>query len=182
MLPFILGGVALAATGYGIAKFFEEDSSCSKNGYWEDNLSDIMDRFEDMKSKLYETTLKEFQIALKEIENLEKGIEISIYEPIENQCDFLTLNEKIEDKLDKYIDILENVQDFISTEFDKFDELLMKSNDYEIYSDEEKEFVKKLIDLNNVIVKAIQSKITLDGETISRDVRRAFGKIEIILK
>lgn len=178
MLPFILGGVALAVTGYGISKFFEED----KSGYSEQSLSDVIDRFEDMKSKLYETTLRELQIALKEIENLEKDIEILIYEPLDNQYDFLTLNEKVEDKLDKYIDILEDVQGFIATEFDKFDELLMKSNNYEIYSDEEKEFVQKLIDLNNVIVKATQSKITLDGETISRDVRRAFGKIEVILK
>ena len=49
MLPFILGGVALAVTGYGIGKLFEDDVPCSKGsigGYSQSDLSDVMDRFE----------------------------------------------------------------------------------------------------------------------------------------
>ena len=50
-----------------------------------------MDRFENVKSKLCEVTLKELQTAFNEIKNLEKDIEISICKPIENQYDFLIL-------------------------------------------------------------------------------------------
>lgn len=181
MIPFILGGVALAVTGYGIGKLFEDDVPYSRNSirsYSESDLSDVIDKFQDMKSRLYETTLKELQTALKEINNLEKDIEISM----PNQYDFLTLNDNAEEILNKYINILEEAKSFIDTQLDKIDELIMKSSDYKVYNDEEKECIQKLIDLNNLIVKATQSKMTLDGETIARDVKRAFGKIEIILK
>ncbi|WP_060826676.1 hypothetical protein [Sulfurospirillum cavolei] len=30
MLPLLIGGVALAATGYGIKKYFESDENCEK--------------------------------------------------------------------------------------------------------------------------------------------------------
>ena len=185
MLPFILGGVALAVTGYGIGKLLEDDVPCSKGsigGYSQSDSSDVIDRFENVKSKLCEVTLKELQTAFNEIKNLEKDIEILICKQIENQYDFLTLNDDVENALDKYITILEDTQSFIDIQLDKLDELIMKSNDYETYSDEEKEFVQKSIDLNNMIVNVINSKITLDGETIARDVKRAFGKIEIVLK
>jgi hypothetical protein len=39
-----------------------------------------------------------------------------------------------------------------------------------------------LINLNNLVVNIIYSKITLGDETIDRDIKRAFGKIELILK
>lgn len=205
MLPFILGGVALAVTGYGIGKFLEEDEKenvdnqkmglevrklLEANNLYPFNfidkdsstdLSDVMVIFEDTKSKL-ETTLKELQLALKEIKNLEKDFDISIYEANDNQCDSLILSDDIVNQIDKYIGILEDTQNFIPSELDKLDELIIKSSDYEVYSQEEKEFVKNLIDLNNMIVNVSSSKITADGETIARDVKRAFGKIEVVLK
>lgn len=206
MLPFILGGVALAVTGYGIGKFLEEDEKenvdkqkvglevrklleannlyfySSKDKDSSTDFSDVMDRFEDIKSKLCETTLKELQTALFEIKNLEKDSEILVSESNDNQYDSLTLSDDMKNEVDNYITVLNKAQSFISIELDKLDELIMKSNDYEVYNDEEKEFIEKLIYLNNIIVKAIQSKITLDGETIARDVKRAFGKIEAVLK
>jgi len=30
MLPFLIGGVALAATGYGVKKYLESDENCEK--------------------------------------------------------------------------------------------------------------------------------------------------------
>lgn len=185
MLPFILGGVALAVTGYGIGKLLEDEVPCLKNsmgGYSQSDLSDVMDRFGNIKSKLCRTTLKELQSALKEIKNLEKSDDILVYESTDATYDFLTLSSDLEDVLDKYITTLENAQSFIDIQLDKLDELIMKLNDYETYSDKEKEFVQKLIYLNNIIVNVINSKITLDGETIARDVKRAFGKIEEVLK
>lgn len=203
MLPFILGGVALAVTGYGIGKLFEDEVFCSKGSSSDDNtkidlstfqklytfenndtktdLSEVLVRFEDTKSKLCKTTLKELQTALKEIKNLEEDFDISVYEQNNNQYDSLTLSDDIVNQIDKYIGILKDTQNFIPCELDKLDELIIKSNDYEVYSQEEKKFVKNLIDLNNMIVNVTSSKITSDGETIERDVKRAFGKIEVAL-
>ena len=80
--------------------------------------------------------------------------------------------------------IIEKGQDsrvLTGAELDKLDELVIKSSDYEVYSQEEKEFVQNLIDLNNMIVNVSSFKITVDGKTIARDVKRAFGKIEVAL-
>lgn len=205
MLPFILGGVALAVTGYGIGKLFEDNEKenvdnqkvglevrklLEANNLYPFNsidkdsstdFSDVMDRFEDIKFKLCETTLKELQTALKEIKNLEKDFDISIYEAKDNKYDTLTLSDDIVNQIDKYIGILEDTQNFILSELDKLDELVIKSSDYEVYSQEEKEFVQNLIDLNNMIVNVSSFKITVDGKTIARDVKRAFGKIEVAL-
>jgi len=30
MIPFIIGGIALEATGYGVAKLLEDDGNCDK--------------------------------------------------------------------------------------------------------------------------------------------------------
>lgn len=183
MLPFILGGVALAVTGYGIGKLFEDDiSKSSLDSYSLSDLVDVIDRFENIKYKLYETTLKELQTALFEIKNLEKDSEILVCESTDNQYDSLTLSDDIENQVDKYITLLEKAQNLISIQLDNLDELIMKSNDYEVYNDEEKEVVQKLIDLNNMIVNTINSKITLDDETIARDLLRAFIKIEVVFK
>lgn len=206
MLPFIAGGIALIATGYGIGKLFEDDHKESvdnkntnsevqkaiettcfypkdhANQNSESDLLNVMERFEDRKSNLYETTLKDLQIAFNEIKNLTNDSDILVCELNYNHYDSITVNEDVEKRVDEYITILENTNNFISTKLDKLDELIIKSGDFNSYSDEGKELVYELIDLNNTVVKAIQSKITLDGEVVTRDVKRAFGKIEIILK
>ena len=179
MLPILLGGVALAVTGYGIGKFFEDEVSCRSS---KADLSDVMDRYEDIKSKLCEVNLKELQLALKEIENFEKSDDILVYDvSTDSEYDFLTLSDNVESHIDKYVDLLEDTQDFISTQLDKLDEIIIKSNDFSSYSDEEQAFVQELIDFNNTIVNVCSSKVTPDGKIITRETKRAFGKIEVAL-
>lgn len=54
MLPLLIGGVALAATGYGIKKYFEIDENCEKaqealfkGCEWLDEVSEQSDKFFD---------------------------------------------------------------------------------------------------------------------------------------
>lgn len=54
MLPLFIGGVALAATGYGIKKYFESDENCEKvqealfkSCEWLDDVSEKSEQFFD---------------------------------------------------------------------------------------------------------------------------------------
>lgn len=54
MLPLLIGGVALAATGYGIKKYFKSDENCEKaqeaifkGCEWLDDVSDKSEQFFD---------------------------------------------------------------------------------------------------------------------------------------
>jgi len=54
MLPLLIGGVALAATGYGIKKYFQSDENCEKmqeslfkGCEWLDDVSEKSDQFFD---------------------------------------------------------------------------------------------------------------------------------------
>ena len=120
MIPFIIGGVALAVTGYGIAKLFEDDVPCLKDDFSQSDLSEVIDKSENVKSKFCEKTLKELETAFKE----RKNIEISIRKPIENQYDFLISNDDLQDVIDKYITILEDTQNFMDTQLDKLQMVL----------------------------------------------------------
>ena len=44
MLRFILGGVALAVTGYGVKKYFEDESNCQE---FENSVCGWIDKVEE---------------------------------------------------------------------------------------------------------------------------------------
>lgn len=77
MIPFILGGVALAATGYGVAKLLEDNCSEERSeSFYEDYNDENYEKLEDEVIKKYEliqrelhnTTLIELKTALGEID------------------------------------------------------------------------------------------------------------------
>ncbi|WP_291946869.1 hypothetical protein [Campylobacter sp.] len=52
-LSFILGGIALAATGYGIKKWY--DKTKEENAYWSDDPKDIAcEMFKQAANKVYD--------------------------------------------------------------------------------------------------------------------------------
>ena len=54
MLPFILGGVALAVTGYGIGKLLEDDVPCSKGSIGGYSQSDCQHRHPNAKRTAFQ--------------------------------------------------------------------------------------------------------------------------------
>lgn len=79
MIPFIIGGVALAATGYGVAKLLEDDCICSKSiEYSFDKYEKGVDDFfndvnsKDEKTEPFYVELDEKAYELQEDESLGK--------------------------------------------------------------------------------------------------------------
>ena len=230
MLPFIIGGVALAATGYGIKRYIENEENYEKideaflrfnekideyeertNNFFDGlkvtigkyfdeeeeevrshpprvDLSEIVllssqttqstNVVKKTKNEFYKNTLHELRAALGEIKNLSGAIYITPPEQMDENSDFLVLDDVLKAKLDSFVAILKNAQSYIDANLDKLDAIIISSDDYTAYSDEDKRFVQTLLELHNGMEKVTNSTLTHDGETISREMQRAFGKIQ----
>ena len=51
MIPFILGGVALAVTGYGVKKYLEDESNCKE---LEDTVCSWIDKVENKTDEFFD--------------------------------------------------------------------------------------------------------------------------------
>lgn len=204
MVRYILGGVTLAATGYGLKRYFEDekvineflDNSKKENKNEEEGrhffvdlgddepsseIKEPQDRFRSAKNELFRTSLRELQTALCEIKNYEKEVFSPLYTASTNKYPFSEMSDEVKKELEKFATILQKTQNYLEPQLDKLDALLLKSNDYARYSEDEQKFIKNLIELENLVVEATQSKITFDGKTFARGVKRCFGKIEKLI-
>lgn len=76
MLPLLIGGVALAATGYGIQKYFESDENCEKaqealfkGCEWLDAVSEKSERFFDSFNQYVEEYFEEKEDDIEDADN-----------------------------------------------------------------------------------------------------------------
>lgn len=232
MVPFIIGGIALAATGYGVKKYLENDDNRNKvidkldDAYdWLDKteqkgleffdnlekkvddhfdnkrkrkkddilyvdlsdndesyilpeLKEYVEKFESATRKLYNSSLLDLQTALNEIKGLERDLHLPSLSLRGKKYNFVSINDDIKTSFESYTAILLNIKEHIDVELDKLDEILLKSNDYSSYSDEEKSFIQKLVNIQVTVDTATQSKMTLDKEHFTREVKRVFKKLE----
>lgn len=224
MVPYIIGGIALAATGYGVKKILEDDDnqdkitdalmrgyekidefeqkgykffddlekkvdeyfgpdeeqyqSKSDNHYILPELQEYVEKFEEATSKLYNSSLVDLQTAFHEIKNLKRDLHLPSLSSTGRKYNFASMSDDIKASFESYTATLLNIKEHIDVELDKLDEILLKSNDYNSYSDEEKAFVQELINIQTTIDKVTQSKMTFDRETFTREVKRAFKKLD----
>lgn len=191
MIPFIIGGIALAATGYGVAKLLENDCNCDKKSeyFFEDSDNDnyevqedeVIEKYELTKIELYNTSLMELRTALSEIENLDREIFIPTLAFEQKVYPFKELSDEIKQSFEKYTNILQKTKEYVDDKLDILDSIIISENNYQKYGDEDKKLVNDLIYLCNLVDKATQSKMTNDRVSISREVNRGFAKIEAVI-
>ncbi|AXX95722.1 hypothetical protein [Arcobacter ellisii] len=196
MLKYVLGGVALAATGYGLKKYFDCEKSIfdiypfseDKNNSFDDAKNEILSElkepikeFEKSLSNLYSGVLRELRTAVNEIDNLPKDDFCVDFESTEKKYNFTSIGNEIFQSFHKYIETLKEVEKYICKQLNILDEIIINSNDFSIYSKENKELIQELIYLYKTVDNINQLEMTLDGITISREIKRAFGKLESII-
>lgn len=191
MIPFILGGVALAATGYGVAKLLEDNCSEERSeSFYEDYNDENYEKLEDEVIKKYEliqrelhnTTLIELKTALGEIDYSTASIFTSVSNLDKRIYRFETLTDEIKQSFENYAQILKRTKEYVNSNSDRLDSIIIDENNYERYSDENKIFIDTLINLCNLVDKVAQSQMTNDEVNISREIKRSFKKLEIIIK
>lgn len=200
MLRYVLGGVALAATGYGVKRYLENDINIfdtfrnmsseysQETDYSDDSQNEILselkepiEKFEKSLNDLYSDVLKELRIAINEIDNLSKDEFCTNFESSQRNYNFISASDEIIDSFNKYIEIVKNVEKYIARHLDTLDMIIISSNDFAKYTKEDKELIQELIYVYKIIDNINQLEMTLDGITISREIKRAFGKLEGII-
>ncbi|MDD5399568.1 MAG: hypothetical protein PHQ93_00060 [Sulfurimonas sp.] len=205
MVKQLIGGVALAATGYGVKRYFEDccvingliNDTLDKNSNEEDKghsffvdlsnykdvlpeLKEAIDKYVDVKVKLFNGSLRELRTALLEIKNLDKELVITNIELVE-KYDFKFFHNETLKNIEKFTQILQKTKHYIDKHLDSLDTIIISSNDFTTYSEEDKKFVENFAYLCTTIDKIDNSKMTYDKMTISREVKRGFGKVETII-
>ena len=187
MIPFIIGGVALAATGYGVAKLLEDDCSYNQDTenetepFYVDAEDEVIEKYKLAKIQLYNTTLIELRTALAEINNLNKNIAITSLNFEKVVYPFEELTDDIKQSFEKFTNILYNTKDYINSKLDSLDLIIVNESNYEKYSDDEKFLVDNLMKISNLVDKVTQTQTTINKVDISREVKRGFEKIEKII-
>lgn len=196
MLRYIFGGVALAATGYGVKRYLESDinifdtfSEYEKKREHSDNsqseilseLKEPIDKFENGLNNLYSGVLRELRIAVNEIDNLSKDEFCVDFELSQKNYNFTCVNDETVQNLNKYTEILVNVEKYILKHLDTLDTIIISSNHFTKYTREDKELIQELIYIHKIVDNINNHEVTSDGITISREVKRAFGKLEGIV-
>lgn len=193
MLPFIIGGVALAATGYGIKKYLEEEviikSKIPRVDLSEflakmdeaNSPNSVLEEYRNIKLSLEKTTLNEMQNAFKEIKNLKfptfKTLELN-----ENNDKELLLDKSDTSLLEEFINILSNARTMQEILLDELDKIIANSDDYDKYSEEQKMKVQEVIVLYEAAKNAINLPLTYDGISINRTIKRAFAKLKKLVE
>ncbi len=132
-------------------------------------------------NELYRTSYRELQTAINELKNFGRDLDDILYCGATNRYNFTAMSEEVKQEIVKFAEILTMTQKYINDNLDTLDTIIISSNDFTTYGDADKEFIVKLEILNHTIDVATRSKMTLDGETITREVKRAFGKIETLI-
>lgn len=165
MLPVILGGVALIATGYGIRAYMEEDCSNEyssrnddvyKNGSgsglinpYGDLLMTNSEQEDNLVSELYDSN-RRLKDILERIENL-KSINYLEF----NDIKFYGKNE-LNEKMKVYANINKKIVEYIDIRLEVLEIIVDKSDDFNSYEKLDKEFVKNLVSISLLIDKIIK--------------------------
>lgn len=260
MIPYILGGVALAVTGLGVKKYLEDEDNCKKvedtvcdwinkvdeatdvffdyanekideldkrrngssnNSNNDDDFEDESElesksnstplllggkvtdfiahnievdkkadevienetiyEFEKALSNLFATSLKDLKIAFNEIDNLPRKVEISNYKADNSKYNFVNVNDEVIENFNKYIKIINETRNYLENQLDIIDTIIISSDNFLSYGEEDKKIIENLMNLCDTINNINGSEIIINSGNISREVKRAFAKLEGII-
>lgn len=150
MLPVILGGVALTAVGYGVARFLEDECHCSKSKEIEVLNADALKKFYQLRQTVFETSYTKLEAMLNEIQNLniEDKVEIVFTNVLPKTNVYHPKVEKVASQL--YI-LLEQCHSLFEPYVSKVSDILRVSNNYTAYSKEAKNTLSDALMLSHVI-------------------------------
>ena len=207
MVRYILGTVALAATGYGLKRHIEDEieaynicKNARKKDKQEDEeemihvnlyddefeiipeLKEIIEKYEDTKRVLRQNSLRELKKAIAEIRDIEFTTEqiISNFDYIE-RYDFKESSDELIKEFEHYTNILQDTKNYIDKHLDKVDMIIIASDDYKTYGDEDKNLIDTFVSICTILDKIDNTKITNNKTTIVREVKRGYGKLEGII-
>lgn len=161
----ILGGIALAATGYGIKKLYEIYDSCTSETKSTQEDDGLIKNFDDIHQKLYRIYNFEGEILI-----IQRELFIFV--------NFLGLSNKIDDFFTKY------QKDFYA--------LLSQKRDFKAFNEEERDIFLRFVRFNNLFASFAEELLaykdareefffTHDSDDMRKDLPK-FIELESFLK
>lgn len=208
MLPFVLGGVALATTGYGIKKFLDNetnhdkiDQALTKGIEWLDSVDQKAEIFFDgLIQKIYESKNQEkLELLLDQLDSIKQTTAIIIYHDIEELLFHATKSSCSTTYQACEIAPLKNSKQhlLLYTEetyrcIQRFCIILTSANDYlshYIQNVKDSEFhntpyilsqkqIKTFYKLQTFLENTVYCPISINNVTISNISKRSFNKIK----
>ncbi|PHO09598.1 hypothetical protein CPG37_08845 [Malaciobacter canalis] len=201
MIRYVLGGVALAATGYGLKRHIEacnvftnvkkqniqeEKEELNHVKLYDDEFEIIpelkksIENYEDAKKNLRQSSLRELKSAISEINNIDKQ-EIILNLDYVERYDFKSYSDELIEEFENYTKILQDIKNYIDKNLDKLDLIIIATDDYSNYEEDDKNFVDRFISICTILDKIENTNITNDKETIVREIKRGYGKLNKII-
>ncbi|MEY4503868.1 MAG: hypothetical protein RL154_160 [Pseudomonadota bacterium] len=179
MVPFILGGIALAAVGYGLKKYCDEEGYPWDSVYESDN-EPYVNKYESLKqlnntrSNIQIVLLQETKALFQEFCNLPTQNNIAEMSGVY----YFEMNDENIAMLEQFNAALLKAQDVQNKHLDAFENNAFSSNNYEALNDDEKQKLNTALTLNFAINEACEIPLSLDGKTVSKMAKRCFSKLE----
>ena len=172
MLPLVLGGIALAAVGYGVKEFCESEG-CP----WDEASSstrtkkkNVFKKLHKRKMTIYDTNFKTLKEHLSQIKNLkELPLDIEEKAPTKEKLDHSDVTGEVKVYVEQYIDILRDANSVLVIYVKKVEEIMHTSLDYREYSKKDKKFLKKLYRFMKEMQDVLSLKLLDDNNTMCVD-------------
>lgn len=200
MIPYIIGGVALAATGYGVAKLFED--RCSSRSYkakkeeekehtqessveprekahnprQEDSL---VGEYKKVLSGFYDRTIWELYSIYNELENFKDRVigRIPLNES-KGSDSFTEHTVETKESISWLIKNIKNSKAHIDRKLPELKEIFQIKKDYETYTKEEINLAVELQTILNLINDTTHIKLTQDGKTVNQEMLDIHRELE----
>jgi hypothetical protein len=156
MLPLVLGGIAMTAVGYGLAKLFEDDCNCSNNKYEQTIKYIEIDKLSVLKQNVYDTSYAEFKKIIKSIKNLNIGEQEDI---VIKTNQLIQPNQTLNNIAEDLYNLLYKTNDLFKNNITKVTNILDISDDYNAYSNKAKETLSNTLVLSSLIGDILNLKL-----------------------
>ena len=174
MIPQLLGGIAIATVGYGLAKWLLADN-------------ETLGQYKKLRTQIYETTIKEVQSIFKELKGFDKDLVINPEEYEKNYHNGFTIFDEIseatKEAIEKFSNMLTLTKSELEQKLNKIDDLITTvSDDYSRFNEGNQKLINDTAKIIIQLQNTINLPLSIDGKKISRKTQREFRKLDILLK
>ncbi len=196
MLRLALGAITVAASGYALKKYLEEDcirldlSEFTKNETVEDSDlfnehvepspdTNALEPLNAIRQRLNTTLFRETEGLMRTIKNLSPNERVS-FDDLQGM-DHLKSTSQNKSHIANFCSILRTAEYAEQDLLDKLEKAFSNIEDIDQLSDEDREKAIHLFKIDTLIREACQTPITFDGEQISIIASRIFNQLYIYL-
>ncbi|MCX6075657.1 MAG: hypothetical protein NTW78_02075 [Campylobacterales bacterium] len=187
----LIGGITLAAVGYGLKKY------CDEEGCFEEKeqrlITDLLGEESEKKNKLtelhqlkisvYSDVFSEFNSLFSEINNIEQRIEkygkIAFKKEV-SQDD--SPSAEILTRADEFITALRNAKILFEINIEDLQKIVTQSTDFYTYSQQDKELIDNMFSHANIIGELCHTKIISEDGGVTEESQEAAQKISEYIK